>query len=310
MNIDKYISESNLSHYDNNLQCICLLITGRELSNGYYAHFIDQLSSSSTDSLIIASQIDFKFILTCDVELDYGFISKHFKSVELIKLYIPKYLDVYYHSEEECINNIPALGLKSGPNYIFFQAIKELINYNTTLFLECDIFLSDNWLHDIFNYVEHSNGFWISGAMYDGQNCVSIHDVLNTHINGGVALYATGNHNFQKFMKFCYDNLPFYVKERFTNLPYDFLIKMIIDDNYNSRDMHDVIWGYINRNYVYNNYIFNYSTQHDVTINNDMINKLYNHSIIHKKPFIQHDKAQYTKFSNNKILYNRLSKMV
>lgn len=287
MGIEKYLKESELRHYKNKLECICLLITGTEQTNGYYDHFISEIKKTSTCGKIISQQLDFKIVTTDNFNTEYGEIEKNFKSVDIIKIYVPKYIDVYYNTEQECIGNMPILGLKSGPNYVFFQALRELVKYNTTLFLECDVFLSEDWISNIDKYVESANGFWVSGSVYDGQNIDTIHDVLNSHINGGVGLYATGNTQFQKFMKFCYDHFPDYVNNKSSNLPYDFLIKMVIDDGFNQKDYYDNIWSFIRRQYHVNNHIFNYSTKKDAEINNEEIAKLYNYSIIHKKPYLE-----------------------
>lgn len=301
MGIEKYLNESDLVYYKNKLECICLLITGKEKINGYYDHFISEIKKSSTDSKLISKNLDFKIVVNEDIDIDYEWIKKNFKSVDIIKIYIPKYIDVYYNTEHECSGDIPTLGLKSGPNYVFFQAIRELIKYNTTLFLECDIFLNEDWLHNIHHYVNNANGFWISGSVYDGQNTENIENILNSHANGGVGLYATGNIQFQKFMRFCYDSFPSYVENKSSNLPYDFLIKMVIDDQFNSKNYHDNIWSFIRRQYNINNHIFNYSTKKDIVVENSEIARLYNYSIVHKKPHIEED-------LNTNIKHNKYGK--
>lgn len=285
MRINSYIHSNELKHRPNRLECVSLLVSSDEHLSGLLDHFINQLRISIEDSDIsVAKNIDLKVITTKDYEYNEIHEFKNiFKSIDIIKVYIPPEIDVYYSQESEC-RNIPPLGLKSGPNYIFFETVKWLSNYNTTLLLECDIFLSKGWISKIHNYVENSNGFWVAGSMYDGQNTCSIHHVLNTHVNGGVGLYATGNPLFKKFIDFCYYIAPQIVKSDGPNLPYDYLIRLIIEKNYDTDIANKPIWQFIKRQYTHTNHIINYSPNHHKSLEISFIEKLYNYTILHKKP--------------------------
>ena len=152
------------------------------------------------------------------------------------------------------------------------------------MLLECDVFLNDDWLDNLFNYVAHSNGFWISGATYNGKNVLKMYDILNQHINGGVAMYATGCRAFQSFMDYCVALLPKYIKEYFPNLPYDFLIHMAIENGYNSKQYTDIKWDFIQRQYVSNKLIYNYSGKNDSSESLELIKNMYKYAVLHKKP--------------------------
>lgn len=276
------IDLKNLYHYNNVLECICLLATGNEFENGLMDHFVENIHRTSVESLKALSTIDFKLITSNQHHhLELG-IEKYFKSFEHIMVYVPQKLDHYYETEYDLVGPMPKLGLKSGPNYVFFEVIKTLREYNTTLMLECDTFFSRNWFREINGYVEHANGFWVSGSLYYGKNGSDIYDTLNTHINGGVCLYATGCSQFQIFMDFCYSELEKYVSFGIVNLPYDFLIKMVIDDQLKNKER-NAIAQFINQQYVSNKLIVNYSARSDRLECNQEIERLYNYSLLHKK---------------------------
>jgi ribonuclease BN (tRNA processing enzyme) len=67
---------------------------------------------------------------------------------EIINLQLTKKEDVYL-SDMSKIRKLPYYGLKSGPNITFFKSIELCNKHNTTLFLETDCILHDNWLKKI-----------------------------------------------------------------------------------------------------------------------------------------------------------------
>ena len=131
--ISDSINIKDLYHYNNDLDCICLLATGNEFENGLIDHFVENIKRTSLKSLEALSNINFKLVTSSRHHyVDLG-IEKYFKSFEHVMVYIPKRIDKYYETENDLIGPMPKLGLKSGPNYTFFEVIKTLKNYNTTL---------------------------------------------------------------------------------------------------------------------------------------------------------------------------------
>ena len=90
-----------------------------------------------------------------------------------------------------------------------------------------------------------------------------------------------------KFIKFCSDHILETIKSFGPNLPYDYIIKLIIDKYYNSDYENRMIWQFIKRQYVYNNHIINYSPTRDQNKDISEINKMYNYTILHKKPYMK-----------------------
>jgi hypothetical protein len=181
---------------------------------------------------------------------------------------------------------VPAYGTKSGPNLLFFKAIEACKKYNTTLLLETDCFFQKDWLTKIKNFVSHSNGFWISGAIYDGKVACKASSYMMTHINGGTALYATGNHNCQIFLRYAEQFMLKKIKEGMEGLAYDYCIKMFIDGNINNNSHtteNILLWKLVNRQYLPNKLIGNFSIESDRDLKIEDINKIYNYYIIHKK---------------------------
>jgi hypothetical protein len=282
-----YIEEKKLINYSNNLECVCLLVTGNELSCGLYDHFIRQIKNTiKTNSKENLKSIDFKILIKSKDQNKYETsYLEDFRSVDFIKLEIPDKYDFYQVGKEEKDGRDYKYGPFSGPNYIFFNSFNYLKNYNTTLFLECDCFLSNNWIDKLKNYVAFSSGFWISGAVYDGVNKIVLDSLLNSHINGGVCLYKTSDFCFQNFMKLCFDMMPIYVKSNSERMPYDFFIKYTIDYHFDNDLKNRSIWQFIRRQYTKNNFIINYSTKNDIKESVEKIFQKYDCAVIHKKPF-------------------------
>jgi len=162
---------------------------------------------------------------------------------------------------------------------MFFKSIKDCKAYNTVFLLESDCLLNNNWLSRIKNFVDHANGFWISGATYDGL-IFSTHGPMNTHINGGTGLYATGDPNFIKFLDYFYQYLISKIQE-IPDLAYDYGLKMLIDEVMSSNDQM-LIGKFINRYYLKNNLIFNLSLQWD-KVDLEKFERIYNYAVVHTK---------------------------
>ena len=278
--ISNYIKNKKLINNQNNLESVCLLLTGDEFEKKLFDHFKSQINKTNTD---ITKKIDFNVLLKNNdknqYELDF---LNNFRSVNIIKLDVPIQYD-FYSKKDEIFDY--KYGKFSGPNYVFFNAFEHLKKYNTTLFLECDCFLSEDWIDKIYNYVKFSGGFWVSGAVYDGVNNDVLDSLLNSHINGGTCLYKTSDESFQDFIKFCFDMLPIFVKLHNENMPYDFYIKFLIDYHFDHDLKNRSIWQFIRRLYTKNNLITNYSTKNDIKEDVEKIFEKYNCAVIHKKPF-------------------------
>ena len=107
---------------------------------------------------------------------------------------------------------------------------------------------------------------------------------MMTHINGGTALYATGNKNFQIFM----DNAEEFIVNEIKNMPYlayDCGIKIFIDKNMDkATEIKDILlWKLINRQYLPNKLIGNFSVDKDRDLKVEDIDRMCNYYIIHKK---------------------------
>lgn len=286
ININDSLSYENIEYYSNKLEAIALLVTGQEITNGQFVCMTEQIIQNLQEhdlNQIIAQNIDFKILVTqYNVILNEAAIKlkKYFCNVFIEYIDIPEEYD-FYNSPKS--NSNYKYGLKSGPNYCFFKVFDYLAIYNTTLFLECDCILLDNWLHRIYYYVEYSGQFWISGSSYDGFNIEPYHHIVNQHINGGTGLYATGNKNFINFINCCFDLLPFYVEKYSKGIPYDYCIYQIIEDYFNFDHSNRSLWQFIKKNYLLNNLIMNYSTIKDISVDISLITKKYSPAIIHKK---------------------------
>lgn len=283
--ISDSIPLASIAHYANKLECIGLLVTSAEIKNGQYTEFVSRLLSHTTHKE--TKNIYFKIIInnTDNVDIDCTKIKSLFDNIEIIDLHLKPEEDVYI-KDNRSVDIMPVYGRKSGPNIMFFRALDFCKNYNTTLFLETDCFFRKLWLRNTLNFINNANSFWISGATYDGIVVNKAGSELSTHINGGVGLYATGNKSFQLFMINCEAFLLEAIKNGLHGLAYDVSIKMYIDHiiNYHINKTEDILVSkFINRHYLPNKIIGNFSTTQDNVLSLEEIKHLYNYYIIHKK---------------------------
>lgn len=278
--ITNYIKEIDLKPYSNKLEAICLLLTGKELDNMQFDKFIQRLvTCSNEENYKYAQKLDFNIATQYTIDNKYKkLLNTYFKKCNIITLNIPKNYDKYELDEPSDL-----YGTKAGPNWCFFQTLNSLKNYNTTLLLESDVFFNQNWLYKIHNYCLNSGDFWISGSKNYGYNKQSFNDISNEHINGGVALYATGNNLAMMWLRFCENILPEYVKYRINSIPYDYLLYMVLKDFYNFDIQNRNIWKFIANNYISNNLICNISSKQDQSVTLKEFMQKYNFSILHKK---------------------------
>lgn len=286
INISDLINLEHLICPVNNLECICLLTTVKEIKNKKYQRFIEHLILQ-TKTNPISKTIDFKIILNkkCQSNLLVSDLQKIFSDIEIINLYLPPEDDLYI-SELKPNQALPIYGLKSGPNITFFKTLDRMKRYNTTLLLETDCLLGDNWLERIYHYTKHCNGFLISGALYDGLVFTKAGSAMMNHINGGTALYSTSHDVLSKLL----DMSSFFLKKQISNnmpgLAYDYAIKLMIDRGLNNsynNNTNRLIWQFINRNYLPSKLIVNCSTDIDSDLDNNNLLKKYNFAILHKK---------------------------
>jgi len=287
-NISQFIERKDLKRLPNELDAVCLLLNGEEMINGDYASFMVNLVNSikkSHENIAIASTIDFNIYTQHDISIDSNYIialSKLFANVNIIKSNIPHKYDFY--GEPKSDQEIK-YGYKSGPNYCFFDCFKHLNSYNTTLFLECDVILKNNWLSSIYHYTKFSGGFWVSGSQYYMNKSSNLHNISNQHINGGVCLYATGHLGLCQYMNFCLQMLPEYIKNINTSLPYDYLIYNIINDFFDFDHDQRSVWVFIKSQILTNNLILNYSDKiigRDIDLDS-IVDSYSTASIIHVK---------------------------
>lgn len=284
--VDEEMNLDSICFFKNKLECIFLNMTSKE--GAEYNNFLERLVQNTNKNF--SKNIDFKVIIN-NAELIPNLveIKKLFKKVELINLNLTKEEDIYISPKNEKVyfgknkKEAPIYGTKSGPNLMFLKTMRILKSYNSCLMLETDCFFSKDWLEKMISYVDSANGFLISGSTYDGSIFTKSNSANLNHLNG-VALYATGNNLFQFIIEHFEEFLKSYVSVM-PNIAYDFGIKVFIDKNIDSSSNHS-FWKFINRNYVVNKYIFNYSPPKDASFNEKEIMEIYNYAILHKKPLI------------------------
>ena len=284
------IALKNFTFASNELECVCLLLSYNEVSNRAYSNFIQKFCNSIKREE--TKNIQFVILTNRTIpetELEIKKLKSIFvTNIQIINTNLSVEEDIYIKDskDKDSLIKTPSYGTKSGPNLLFFKAIEACKGYNTTLLLETDCFFQEGWLTKIKNFVSHSNGFWISGAIYDGKVACKASSCMMTHINGGTALYATGHNNFQIFLKYAESFILKKIEEGLIGLAYDYGIKMFIDGNINdsTHTKEDILlWKLVNRQYLPNKLIGNFSIESDRDLKIEDINKIYNYYIIHKK---------------------------
>ena len=286
--VDEKIYDRILYNPANQLEAICLLTTAQEIKTKRFHQFIEHLLTKTKTNNITKTLI-FNIVTNAKVTKIpiLNKLKKIFKQVNIIPLKISKKDDVYVTDASQ-LNEMPTYGLKSGPNICFFKTINYCQHkYNTCLFLETDCILSHNWINRIYRYTKYSNGFLISGAIYDGEVFVKSGSAMMTHINGGSGLYATGHEILHVLCeiaeKFIVDQVS---SGNMPGLAYDYAIKLLIDHQLNNAESgtkRRQFWQFINRNYVANKLIFNCCTALDRHMDIENLNTKYNPAVLHKK---------------------------
>lgn len=269
----------------NKLEAIYLLTTQKEINNDRYIKFIQQIISYTQPSNI-SKTIDFNIVINnTNKTLSIKNLSSIFKSINILNLKLDQHQDIYLNKIPDD-GQIPEYGLKSGPNITFFKTIRDASSkYNTILLLETDCILSNNWLTNIYNYIEYANGFLISGATYDGNVFMKAGSAMLTHINGGTAIYATYHPALQRFISMLEKFVVLHANGSMPGLAYDYAAKLLIDHQINHPQdiLYNNFWHFINRNYLPNKLIGNCCTSMDTNIDVTDINKRCKFAILHKK---------------------------
>jgi hypothetical protein len=284
---------SNISIEDCNIisnrwECITILCTGKEYINNTYLKFIQNIVDVHDAS--VSKNLDLKFVIKSSDKHKYHIphiLSHIFKSVCVIDIDIPVSLDIYDNKQDTASdsNIIKTYGSKYGPNFIFFETMKQLSHYNTSLLLECDCMLLPKWMERINNYIS-SQSLLISGSQADSPNKEDFNDIRNKHINGGTAIYATGNILFQKFINICEKLWPVYIEHKSIDLPYDYILLLILEDYFNhvTNKEDKIIWSYIKKHYIYNTLISNWSDTTYADYDPRVVSQRTQTAILHQKP--------------------------
>lgn len=283
--IDTSQYEIELINPSNNLEAVCLLLSDKEIIDGRFDKFLDNLIQNTKISSI-SKNIDFNILINTKYDkINIKSINTIFKKINIISLDLQKNEDIYLGKPDN-VTKLPKYGLKSGPNIMFFKTIDYCYKYNTSLLLETDCIFSYDWLTKIYNYTKYSNGFLISGATYDGDVFAKAGSAMLTHINGGTALYATNNPILIQLIKILGVFMINQIKINTPGLAYDYGLKLLIDNKLNGSEPESQsrkFWQFINRNYLPNKLVFNCSTSVDAHINTEDMFKKYQFAILHKK---------------------------
>jgi hypothetical protein len=273
------VGKSNNRH----LECIAVNTTSIEVFNGRFLKFINEIKKSSS-SEITRSIVLYIFLNNAsairDVESGIDGIRDIFKFVKVVSLDLDE-IDDMYNTKPSSTDHGGKYGFLSGPYCLFKKTMQNCIEYNTTILLETDCVLSTDWIEKLYNYTRHAGGFWISGATYDGTFFNLWNDrILFNHLNG-VGLYATGNKDFQYFLKL-FDIFYIYnVHCKVDRIGYDHCMRGMIDYFLQTRPM-VYYWRVVDRNMIRNQYIINCSPVGDADMAS-YIDKIYDYAILHIK---------------------------
>jgi len=269
----------------NSLEAIILLTTSDEINNGMFFNFCNQFRSMPKTNL------DFIVFLN-NSKYDESLVSSYlvninnFKSIKIININISAVYDVYVKNFSEVKNEIPPLGLVSGPNTMFFSAIRYCYKFNTILLLETDCILKHNCFETAKTYIKYSSDFLIAGSKYLGtsninmtvSNLMSSH---NSHLNG-VAFYNTGSEEFKKLI----DKTEAFIYHKVQNRQYFVAYDMALTDCLlTGITAKEII---VNRRtlskFINTTFILNLSPMCDKDVSYEEIKSFYpNHIILHTK---------------------------
>jgi len=263
----------------NVLEAVVLLTTSSEIKSGQVLKFCNQFQTMKYCGLkfiIITNNSDY------DPEL-LLFLNntRIFQSIEIYDIKIPKLEDIYIKDQKTYKTAWPRLGLTSGPNILFFEAIKHCFKFNTSLFLETDCRLKENCFTVCKNYISSSCDFLISGSKYLGDAAEWSPSVFLFHHLNGVAFYRTGSEELQNLIK----NVENFIAVNVVNkrsLSYDVAIMAFIYESIEHNKLERTYYRTVDSKLIGNTFILNYSLEGNT--DTQEINKYFpNHVILHSK---------------------------
>jgi hypothetical protein len=268
----------------NYLEAVLLLTTSKEINNGQFYKFINQFQNMKYNGLKLC-------IFTNNSEYDEVIFNKTvkliniFSLIDVINLDIDEEDDIYNLYQPDGTTPIPELGLISGPNIMFFNAIRHSYIYKSVLILETDCILKTECFEKIKKYVMNLSDYLISGSRYVGNMLGkrNIHESINNHLNG-VAIYNTSSDEF----KYLIDKTEWYIKynvqfNKMYHLAYDVSLTLVMQNDCINDDEF-IYHRRILSKFINNTFIINCSPTNDKNITFEEINKIYpNHVILHKK---------------------------
>jgi hypothetical protein len=269
----------------NSLDAIILLTTSAEINNGMFFNFCNQFRSmpkTNLEFIIFVNNTEFNEALVSSYLVNII----NFKSIKITNLNIPADKDIYIKVHSSFKKEIPALGLISGPNIMFFSAMRSCYKFNTVLLLETDCLLKHNCFDTAKAYIKSSSDFLIAGSKYLGcaninmavSNLLSLH---NTHLNG-VAFYNTGSDDFKKLIDKAETYIQSKIKSGVFAVPYDMALTDCLLTGTTAKDIIS------NRRtlskFTTTTFILNLSPECDIDISYEEIRSVYpNYIILHTK---------------------------
>jgi hypothetical protein len=283
--IDSIIEPADFERSSNRiLECIALNTTSKEVTNGRFSKFVYEVEKTRP-SLVTKSIVFCVFLNNSDmveiVEKELKPIYSIFKHIFVVSFDFDEYEDMYIWSPPPG-KTCGKYGFVSGPYCLFMKTMECCDVFNTTLLIETDCILNENWVENLYNYTKYAGGFWISGATYDGWHFLEVWKDRSVfaHLNG-VALYATGNTDFQAFLKLFETYFVYAVKHIDNKYSYDHCMRSMIDHFLEKRPT-EYYWRFVERQMIRNSFIINCSTVDDSNMLG-AIKKIYDHAIIHIK---------------------------
>jgi hypothetical protein len=277
-----YPKKVETSSFNRKLECVALLVTSKEVISGRFKSCIENISKTTN-----SCGVDLVIIVNNNQQINeinsiVTILNGKFNNIKIHNLNLSPSEDLYIPFPDKKTNlpPRPKYGYSSGPNNMFLKTMDFCKKYNTTLLLETDCSVDPDWLILLSKYVENAGGFWISGSLFYGSGFTPywLNPTL-VHSLNGVALYATGNTDFQKFIS-VFDNWLSNKVDVVNYMAYDHGLYAMI---YEYIQKAEEYWLYAFRNYVSNPFIINLSPDYITNINKNELKKKYNYAVLHMK---------------------------
>jgi len=263
----------------NRLEAIVLLTTSSEIKSGQFLTFCKQFQSMKYCGLTLTI-----FVNNSEFEAEStAFLNEItiFSSIQIFDIDIPKKDDIYMRNARYT-KDLPRLGIASGPNILFFEAMKMCYSFNTILVLETDCKLKDNCFEVCKKYVNSMPDFLISGSKYLGAKTrwKPSEDIFH-HLNG-VAFYQIGNPMLQKLLQNVENFIVHKLKQKLLSMSYDVAIMAFVHEYIGKNDSETDYYRRVESMLIGNTFILNYSVDSDIT--QDMVDEWFpQHVILHSK---------------------------